>query len=68
MTDEQKEIDVSDILLGYHENTWVALARDYSRVIASAKTLRELMQKMGDRDVIYHRVLPNGMTFAPTIV
>ena len=65
---EEKDIDLSDILLGVHENTWVALAPDYSHVIAFADTLRELMKEMGERHVIYHRVMPNGMTFAPTII
>ena len=57
--------DISFIIKGAHENKWVAIAPDYSRVLAAADSLRELMRSVTDPDVIFYRVLPLNVTFAP---
>ena len=64
---EQQEvrIDLSAILDSSHENKWVAIAPDYSKVIAAAGTLRDLMRSVRTRDAIFHRVLPRDVNFAP---
>jgi hypothetical protein len=62
----EKGHDLSAILNASHENKWVAINLSYSRVLAAANTLRELIPLVKD-PVIYHRVLPRQSTFAPTI-
>ncbi|MDO8576030.1 MAG: DUF5678 domain-containing protein [bacterium] len=64
---EQREttINLSTILKSSHENKWVAIAPDYSKVIAAADTLRDLMRSVGTKDAIYHRVLPRDVNFVP---
>jgi hypothetical protein len=61
-------IDLSRVIDASHENKWVALASDYSRVIASAKTLYELLEKALDENVIYYKVLPRDVSFAPAML
>lgn len=48
-----------------HENKWVAIAPDYSRVLGAADTLRDLMRSIKATDAIFHRVLPHDVSFAP---
>lgn len=62
---EETAIDLSTILKSSHENKWVAIAPDYSKVIAAADTLRELMRSVANKDAIYHRVLPRDVNFVP---
>jgi hypothetical protein len=57
--------DLSHILKGYHENKWVAIASDYSRVLAESNSLSEVMRRVSDPKAIFHKVLPHGMSFAP---
>jgi len=57
--------DLSGILESSHENKWVAIAPDYSRVIAAADSLRDLVLSVTDKDVVFHRVLPRDVIFAP---
>jgi len=61
-----QSFDLSNILDASHENKWVAIAPDYSRVIAAADTLRGLMQVVKEQPAIFHRVVPNNVSFAPT--
>ena len=58
-------IDLSNIIDAAHENKWVAISPDYSRVIDASASLRDLMKAMADKDVILHRVLPHDVSFAP---
>ena len=58
-------IDLSRVLDQSHENKWVAIAPDYSRVIGSADSLRELLRSVSNPDAILHRALPSNATFAP---
>jgi hypothetical protein len=45
--------------------SWVAIAPDYSRVLAAGETLRDLLRSVNDSNVIYLRVLPHHLSFAP---
>ena len=56
-------IDLSKILDESHDDKWVAIAPDFSRVIAAAPTLRELANTVADREAIFHRVFPAGFGF-----
>jgi len=62
---DQLTADLSGILDSSYENKWVAIAADYSRVVAAAPTLSALMHIASDPDLIYHRVLPRDVSFAP---
>ena len=59
----EESVNLSKILNASHEDKWVAIAPDYSRVIAAAPTLREIMGVVSDSDAIFHRVFPRGTGF-----
>ncbi len=59
-------LKLSAILDKSHENKWVAIAPDYSRVVAAADTLRELLRVVSDPRAILFKVLPYDMSFAPS--
>jgi hypothetical protein len=63
---KQEGHDLSHILKGYHENRWVAIAPDYSRVLVENESLSEVMRRVSDPKAIFHKVLPHDMSFAPT--
>ena len=67
MNNKTQLIDLSDIIDASHENKWVAIAPDYSRVIAAAGTLRDLMRSVTDKGAIFHRIIPHDVSFVPTI-
>jgi len=56
--------DLSNIIEVAHENKWVAIAPDYSRILGTADTLRDLMHSIKDNDAVFHRVLPHDVSFA----
>jgi hypothetical protein len=58
--------DLSAILDSSHENKWVAIASDYSRVIAAADSLRDLLRSVSDTTAIFCKVLPHDVSFAPS--
>jgi hypothetical protein len=64
--EKEHDRDLSKILDASHENKWVAIASDYSHVVAAAETLRDLMRSVSDKTVIFHRVLPHDVSFAPS--
>jgi len=59
------EMDLSTILNSSHENKWVAIAPDYSRVLAATNTLSELTRLITDPKAVFHRVLPHNVSFVP---
>jgi hypothetical protein len=63
--DTTPALKLSPIIDKSHENKWVAIAPDYSRVIAAADTLRELLSIVSDPRAILFKVLPYDMSFAP---
>ncbi len=65
MAQTDELVDLSDILDASHENKWVAIAPDYRQVIAAADRLDQLIRQVGDQNVIFHRVLPHDVSFAP---
>ena len=64
---QSRDDKLSELLDASHENKWVAIAPDYSRVLAVAATLRELMRAVTDPNVIFHCVLPRDVSFAPLL-
>ena len=59
--------DLSAILDRSHENKWVAITSDYSRVIAAADSLRDLLRSVSDSTAIFFKVLPHDVSFAPAV-
>jgi hypothetical protein len=62
--------DVSKILEPY-ENQWVALSPDYTHVVASGETLKDVHAHVpqGERErVIFHKVLPFDALYIPTVM
>jgi hypothetical protein len=64
--EQRQDVDLTDILDASHEDKWVAIAPDYARVVAAADSLPQLMQEVADQDVVFHRVLPSGVSFVPS--
>jgi hypothetical protein len=62
--------DFATILEPY-ENQWVALSSDYTHVVASGETLKEVHAKVpeGDREtVVFHNVLPFDALYIPSML
>ncbi len=64
MQEKTKNYDLSTVLKKEHEGKWVALSTDYSAVVEYADTPHELKQKVGNKDVVFIRALPTGLSFA----
>jgi len=59
---------LSALLDASHENKWVAIAPDYSRVLAVwHPRCAILMRAVTDPTAIFHRVLPRDVSFAPLL-
>ncbi len=61
--------DLSAILRPY-ENKWVALSPDYTRVVASGDTRKEVDARVKKEEremLIFHKVLPFDALFAPRL-
>jgi len=53
------------LLNASHENKWVAISSDYSRVISVSDSLRDLLRMVSDTTAIFYKVLPSDVSFAP---
>jgi hypothetical protein len=49
-----------------HENKWVALSLDYTKLVAVAESLISLRKKVGQAQVVITHVLPFDVGYAPT--
>lgn len=61
---------LGDILAAY-ENKWVALSADFSRVLASGRSLKEVDGKLTGserREAVFHKVLPFDAAYVPHAV
>jgi Family of unknown function (DUF5678) len=54
-----------------YENKWVAFSHDYSKVLASAETLTELLEQLNDKekssDPIFYKVPSKNSYYIPSI-
>jgi hypothetical protein len=60
--------DLSKILEPY-ENQWAALSPDYTHVVASGETLKDVHAKVPEDDrehVVFHKVLPFDALYIPS--
>jgi hypothetical protein len=60
-------LKLSKVIDKTHENKWVAIAPDYSRVIVAADTLRDLLRSVSDPTAVLFKVLPFDVSFAPGV-
>lgn len=52
-----------------YPNKWVALTSDRKKVVAWARDIKSLdkkVEKMIDKEVVYHHVLPSNGSYAPS--
>ncbi len=56
--------NLSKILNKSHENKWVALSPNRSKVLGASENLVELRNKVNDKDALYMKVLPSDASFA----
>lgn len=62
----ENKSDLSKLLKPSHENKWVAISRDYRKVVDFADSLVDLDKKIKDpMSVIYTRILSRDVSFAP---
>jgi hypothetical protein len=64
--ESDRTVDLTDILDSSHENKWVAISADYRSVVAAGERLQDLMLQVAGKDVIFHRVMPHDVSFAPS--
>ena len=62
-----KNTDLSKVLKKEHENKWIALSLDRSKVLAAGKTILELDQRVDPAEAVYMYVLPRDISFAFTL-
>jgi hypothetical protein len=61
---KHKNYDLRKILKPF-ENKWVALTSDNKKVISSGKTLVEVSKKTQDKNAVFMKVFPFGVSYAP---
>lgn len=59
-----KGYNVANIVKG-HSDKWVALSKSGKKVLASADTLDALATRVDKAKVVFMRVLPGDVNFAP---
>jgi len=69
MNKQNKKInyDLSKILKPF-ENKWVALTVDNQKVVASGGTLSEVALKIKKKKVVFMKVFPFNVSYAPIIL
>ena len=60
----ENNTDLTKVLKKNHENKWVALSEDRKKVVDYSETLHKLQEKVGNKKVIYMKVLPSNVSFA----
>ncbi len=59
-----KNTDFTKILTKAHENKWVALSEDGTKVIAYDEKLVDLDKKVDGKKVVYMKVPPSDVAYA----
>lgn len=59
-----KNTDFTKILKKEHQNKWVALSPNHTKVIAYSSKLLALEKKVVGKKVVYVKVPPTGVVFA----
>lgn len=60
----KKNANLTKILNKSHENKWVALSPNRSKVLGFSSNLVELKNKVNDKDALFMKVLPQDTSFA----
>lgn len=58
-------LDLTSVLREEHSGKWVALTRDYSRVVASGESMAEVSHKAEGQDFVMMLVPDFDRAFAP---
>jgi len=53
-------------ILAPHEKRWVALTPDHRKVLADGRTLKSVRAKVKDEGIVFLKVLPSDVKYAPT--
>jgi len=67
ITKTSKNYDFRKILKPF-ENQWVALTADNKKVVSSGKTLIDVSDKTKGKEVVYMKVLPFDVAYAPVFL
>lgn len=63
--------DFTKLLNASHDNQWVAFSSDYSRVLASAESISELLKKLSDKDKssepVFYKVPSKNTYYIPAL-
>ncbi len=59
----RKNTNFSKILNKTHENKWVALSENRTKVLGSSESLISLKNKINSKKVVYMKVLPRDTSF-----
>jgi hypothetical protein len=57
--------DFTKLLKKAHNDKWVAFSSGYKEVVDYSDRLDSLQKKVGDKKVIYYKVIPSDVIFAP---
>lgn len=60
----KKTIDMSHIYTKKYENKWVAITKDYKKVISSSASFNTLHKRVGNNGITYLRVPSLSKTYA----
>jgi hypothetical protein len=59
-----KGVDLRKILNKEHESKWVAVSKDYKKVVGFSSDLMRLKKKVGNTRVVFIKVPTSGRTYA----
>lgn len=60
----KKNTDLTKVLNKSHENKWVALSLDQTKVLGVSEKLITLKTQIGDRKAVYMKVLSSDISYA----
>lgn len=61
---EVPNTDLSKILDERHFGKWIALSKDYSKIVGYSDTFKELEKKLGREGVVYMRAPQKNFVYA----
>lgn len=59
-----KNNDFTKVIKKIHENKWIALTPDHSKIVAYSTKLASLEKNIGNKKVVYMKVPNSGVKFA----
>jgi hypothetical protein len=59
-----KNTNLTKILNKSHENKWVALSKNQTKVLGYSASLMDLKKNVSSKEVVYMKILPRDFSFA----